>query len=32
MAISFETRRPPSDRALIRQGLQRERREIAKQI
>ena len=32
MAISFETRRPESDRALMRQALQRERREIAKQI
>jgi IclR family acetate operon transcriptional repressor len=32
MAISFETRRPAIDRALMRQALQRERREIAKQI
>jgi len=32
MAISFETRRPESDRRLMRQALQRERREIAKQI
>jgi IclR family transcriptional regulator, acetate operon repressor len=32
MAISFESRRPESDRALMRQALQRERREIAKQI
>ena len=32
MAISFESGRPASDRALMRHALQRERREIAKQI